>query len=182
MIWEASPTCKHGRQPDYNDATIQTCLTMTLLFGMAFRQATGYLDSLLRLIGLEWPAPGSSTLSRRQKTLKVNIHNRGSENPLHLLIDSSDIKGEGAGEWNVRKNGGAKRRVWRKIYMGIDEKSLEMRAAEITIADVDDAPKLTELFDQIAPDEEIAIVSAGSALDTHKCHGAIAARGAAAII
>ncbi|GAB1478351.1 hypothetical protein MASR2M74_08970 [Paracoccaceae bacterium] len=44
--------------------------------------------------------------------------------------------------------------------MGIDKKSLEMPAAEFTIADVDDAPKLPELFDQIAPDEEIVIASA----------------------
>ena len=33
--------------------------------------------------------------------------------PLHLLIDSTGIKVEGEGEWNARKHGGAKRRVWR---------------------------------------------------------------------
>jgi len=27
MIWEAAPTGKCGRQPDYSDAAIQTCLT-----------------------------------------------------------------------------------------------------------------------------------------------------------
>ena len=96
---------------------------MALLFGMGFLQATGYVESQLRLNGLEWAVPGSSALSRRQKTLKVNIPNRGSEEPLHLLIDSTDIKGAGAGEWNFRKNGFAKRRVSRTIYMGIDEKS-----------------------------------------------------------
>ena len=57
-----------------------------------------------------------------------------------------------------------------------------MPAAEFTIADVDDAPKLPELFYQIALDDEIAIVSAGIAFDTRKCHGAIAAHSAAAII
>ncbi len=35
MTWEAAPTCKRGRQPDYSDAAIQTCLTMKVLFGMA---------------------------------------------------------------------------------------------------------------------------------------------------
>ena len=56
--------------------------------------------------------PNFSTLSRRQKTLKVNIPYRGSQRPLHLLIDiapasatgSSDpargIKVEGEGEWS----------------------------------------------------------------------------------
>jgi hypothetical protein len=123
MTWEAAPTGKRGRQPDYSDAAIQTCLTMKVLFGMALRQTTGFVESLLRLIGLDWAVPDFSTLSRRQKTLKVNIPYRGSDGPLHLLVDSTGIKVEGEGEWNARKHGGAKRRVWRKIHIGIDEKS-----------------------------------------------------------
>ena len=39
-----------------------------------------------------------------------------------------------------------------------------------------------ELLDQISPDQEIASVTADGAFDTRKCHDAIAARGAAAII
>jgi hypothetical protein len=54
MIWEAAPTGKRGRQPDYHDAAIQTCLTMKLLFGMALRQTTGFVESLLHLIDLDW--------------------------------------------------------------------------------------------------------------------------------
>ena len=34
-VWEVAPTGKRGRQPDYSDAAIQTCLTMKVLFGMA---------------------------------------------------------------------------------------------------------------------------------------------------
>lgn len=111
MTWEAAPTGKRGRQPIYSDAAIQTCLTMKVLFGMALRQTTGFVESLLRLIDLEWTVPDFSTLSRRQKALKVDIPYRGSQGPLHLLIDSTGIKVEGEGEWNARKHGGAKRRV-----------------------------------------------------------------------
>lgn len=197
MTWEAAPTSKRGRQPDYSDAAIQACLTMKVLFGMALRQTTGFVESLLRLIGLDWAVPDFSTLSRRQKTLKVNIPYRGSDGPLHLLVDSTGIKVEGEGEWNARKHGGAKRRVWRKIHIGIDEKSLEIRAAEFTTSDVGDAPMLPELLDQIPPGQEIATVTADGAFDTRKCHRfgglrgpirghgpprTIAARGAAAII
>lgn len=39
MTWDATPTGKRGRQSDYSDAAIQTCLTMKVLFGMALRQA-----------------------------------------------------------------------------------------------------------------------------------------------
>ena len=96
--------------------------------------------------------------------------------------DSTGIKVEGEGEWNARKHGGTKRRVWRKIHIGIDEKSLEIRAAEFTTSEIGDAPMLPELLDQIPPQQEIATVTADGAFDTRKCHDAIAARGAAAII
>lgn len=99
MTWEAAPTGKRGRQRDYGDAAIQTCLTLKVLFGMALRQTTGFVESLLRLIGLDWAVPDFSTLSRRQKTLQVNIPYRGSDGPLHLLVDSTGIKVEGEGEW-----------------------------------------------------------------------------------
>jgi hypothetical protein len=182
MAWEAAPTGKRGRQPAYGDGAIQTCLTMKVLFGMALRQTTGFVESLLRLIGLDWAVPDFSTLSRRQKTLKVNIPFRGSDVPLHLLVDSTWIKVEGEGEWNARKHGGSKRRVWRKIHIGIDEKTLEIRAAEFTTSDVGDAPILPELLDQIPLEQVIATVTGDGAFDTRKCHDAIAARGAAAII
>ncbi len=152
------------------------------LFGMALRQTTGFVESLLRLIGLDWSVPDFSTLCRRQKTLKVDIAFRGSPGPLHLLIDSTGIKVEGEGEWNARKHGGSKRRVWRKIHIGIDEQTLEIRAAEFTTSDMGDAPMLPELLDQIPPDQEIGSVTADGAYDTRKCHEAIAGRGAAAII
>jgi hypothetical protein len=66
---------------------------------MALRQTTGFVESVLHLIGLDWAVPDFSTLSRRQKTLKVNIPFRGSDGPLHLLVDSTGIKVEGEGEW-----------------------------------------------------------------------------------
>ena len=70
----------------------------------------------------------------------------------------------------------------KQIHIGIDEKSLEIRAAEFFTSDVGDASMLPELLDQMPPDQEIASVTADGAFDTRKCHDAIAARGAAAII
>ena len=75
-----------------------------------------------------------------------------------------------------------KRRVWRKIHIGIDEQTLEIRAAEFTTSDVGDAPMPPELLDHIPPEQQISNVTADGAFDTRKCHEAIAARGAAAII
>ena len=182
MAWVPPPTGKRGRQPQYSDSAIQTCLTIKVLFGMALRQTTGFVESLLRLVGLDWTVPDFSTLSRRQKTLAVSISYRGSQGPLNLLIDSTGIKAEGEGEWYARKHGGAKRRLWRKIHLGVDEQTLEIRAIEITGSNVGDAPMLPELLSQIPPDQEIGSVTADGAYDTRKCHDAIANRGAHAVI
>jgi len=126
--------------------------------------------------------PDFSTLSRRQKTLAVNIPYRGSKGPLHLLIDSTGIKVEGEGEWHARKHGGPKRRVWRKIHLGIDEQTLEVRAVEVTGSHIGDASVLPDLLSQISAGEEIGSVTADGAYDTRKCHDAIADRGAHAVI
>jgi transposase len=182
MSWDAAPSGRRGRQQSYSDAAIQTCLTMKVLFGMALRQTTGFVESLLRLVGLDWAVPDFSTLSRRQKTLAVNIPYRGSKGPLHLLIDSTGIKVEGEGEWHARKHGGPKKRVWRKIHLGIDEETLEVRAVEITGSHIGDAPVLPDLLDQIPQDQEICSVTADGAYDTRKCHDVIADRGAHAVI
>jgi hypothetical protein len=101
---------------------------------------------------------------------------------LHLLIDSTGIKVEGEGKWHARKHGGPKRRVWRKIHLGIDEEALEIRAVEVTGSHIGDAPILPDLLDQIPQDQEIASVTTDGAYDRRKCHDAIADRGAHAVI
>lgn len=182
MQWEAIPSGRRGRQHAYSDAAIQVCLTLKVLLGLPLRQATGFVASLLELSGLGWSVPDFSTLSRRQKTLNVTIPYRGSKGPLHLLVDSTGFKVEGEGEWHTRKHGGSKRRVWRKIHLGIDEETLEIRAIEVSSSNVGDAPMQPDLLAQIPAEEEIATVTADGAYDTRACHDATAVRDAAAII
>lgn len=95
MDWDGAPSGKRGRQQAYSDAAIQACLTIKVLFGLPLRQTTGFMESLLKLAGLNWAVPDFSTLCRRQRTLLVAIPFRGSSGPLHLLIDSTGIKAEG---------------------------------------------------------------------------------------
>ena len=65
---------------------------------MALRQTTGLVESLLHRIGLDWEVPDFGTLSRRQKTLVVNIPRRASKRPLHLLIDIEPVSATGSNE------------------------------------------------------------------------------------
>ncbi len=75
-------------------------------------------------------------------------------------VDSTGIKVEGEGEWHARKHGGAKRRVWRKMHLGIDEQTLKVRAVEVTGSHIGDAPVLPDLLNQIPADQEIGSVTA----------------------
>ena len=182
MVWTPRPNGRRGRQRSFSDAAIQTCLSLKVLFGLPLRHTTGFVESLLRLVGLDWAVPDFCTLCRRQKSLQVNLPYRGTKGPLNLLIDSTGIKAEGEGEWNARKHGGRKRRIWRKIHIGIDEETLEVRAVEVTGSNVGDAPMLPELLDQIPDDQEMGTVTADGAYGTRKCHDAIADRGVNAVI
>ena len=182
MAWFAEPTGKRGRSPTFSDAAIQFCLSIKCLFGLPLRQSIGMVESLLKLAGLDWPAPDFSTISRRQKHLRVVIPYQSSREGLHLLVDSTGIKMLGEGEWKRKKHGADYRRQWRKVHMGIDAQTLEIRAFEVTDNAEGDAPMLPDLLSQIPADEPIISVSGDGAYDTKGCHAAIAARGAAAII
>ena len=182
MAWFAAPTGKRGRSPTFSDAAIQFCLSIKCLFGLPLRQSIGMVESLLKLAGLNWPVPDFSTVSRRQKHLRVVIPYQRSREGLHLLVDSTGIKMLGEGEWKRKKHGADYRRQWRKIHMGIDAQTLEIRAFEVTDNAEGDAPMLPELLSQIPADEVILSVSGDGAYDTKGSHAAIAARGATAII
>ena len=182
MRWYASASGRCGRQQTFSDASIQFCLSIKCFFGLALRQSLGLVQSLLHLAGLNWRVPDFSTVSRRQKTLQVQLPYRASTTALDLLVDSTGIKFLGEGEWKRKKHGAEYRRQWRKVHLGIDAHTLEIRAIEVTDNSVGDAPMLPELLAQIPPDEALASVSGDGAYDTKACHAAIARRGAQAII
>ena len=71
MSWFAATSGKRGRSPKFSDAAIQFCLILKNLFGLALRQTTGLVQSVLELCGLVWPVPDFSTLCRRQLDLHV---------------------------------------------------------------------------------------------------------------
>ena len=82
----------------------------------------------------------------------------------------------GEGEWKTKKHGADYRRQWRKVHLGIDAQTMEIRAIEVTSNAIGDAPMLPELLAQIPTDEPIASVCADGAYDTRDCLDAIARR------
>jgi hypothetical protein len=57
-----------------------------------------------------------------------------------------------------------------------------VRAVEVTGSNIGDAPMLPKLLNQIPSDQDIGSVTADGAYDTRKCHEAIAARDAHAVV
>ncbi|OTP78523.1 Mobile element protein [Caballeronia sordidicola] len=98
--------------------------------------------------------------------------------PIHLVVDSTGVKLYGEGEWKVRKHGCSKRRTWRKVHLGLDVKTGQIRAALMTHQHVDDAKALPGLLAQIPADEPIDTVGGDGAYDTKRCHKVIAGCGA----
>jgi len=70
---------------------------------------------------------------------------RSTSGPLHLLVDSSDLKLGGAGEWLIEKHGTSRRRSWRKLYIGVDADSGEIVAVAATRKEIDDAAMVDAL-------------------------------------
>lgn len=88
---EVSPqNGKRGRQQSFRDTAFQTCLTMNVLFGLPLRQTTGFVQSLLRLVGLDRAAPDSSTLCRplSERRLQNNLPSGAN----HAFVKQTEFK------------------------------------------------------------------------------------------
>ncbi len=172
---------KRGASDIYSDLAIQACLSVKMVFGLPLRQTQGFVQSVLRLLGLELPTPDYSTLSRRQSDLAVELpRSRSNSEPIHVVIDSTGLKVFGEGEWQVKKHGASKRRTWRKLHLGIDETTGEIVAALTTQADMADGTAFARVLAQI--EQPIQQCSCDGAYDWWEIWQAIEARGAVATI
>jgi hypothetical protein len=70
----------------------------------------------------------------------------------------------------------SRRRTWRKLHLGVDERTKEIIAVEVTASRVHDSQPLPALLDQIA--DPITQVSGDGAYDTQACYEAVLQRSA----
>ena len=180
--WYAQPKGKHGRNQTYSDTAIQCCLMIKSLFRLSLRMVTGFVQSLIHLCRLDWTAPDYSTICRRQKHIDIAINYQKSSNGLQLLVDSTGLKFLGEGEWKRKKHQPEYRRQWRKLHIGIDAETLQIRAIQLTTNNGSDSQVLGDLLDQIPQDEQIDSVYTDGAYDTKQCRQVIADRQAHAVI
>ena len=60
--WYASSKGKQGRNQIYSDAAIQCCLMIKSLFRLSLRMVTGFVQSLIKLCGLNGTASDYTTI------------------------------------------------------------------------------------------------------------------------
>ena len=167
-----------GRPQVYTDTAIECALVVRAVFHLSLRATQGFLDSVVRLMGVDLPVPAYSTVCRRQPGLQLTPQFRPSRQPRHVVIETTGLKVFGAGEWYVRKHGRGKgrRRTWRKLHLGVDEATKEIVAVDLTTSGVHDSPHLPTVLDLVEGD--VGQVSGDRAYDSGTCYEAILARGA----
>lgn len=182
--YNTQPTGQRGKPRLYSDLAIETAITIQQVFGLALRQTEGFLTSLFQKLNNGLTAPDYSTLSIRAANLNIAITAKTastlSAEPLHIVVDSTGAKVYGEGEWKVRQHGWGKHRTWRKLHIGVDEKTGEIKAAEVTGNDAADCEILPGILDQIPG--IICQVSADGAYDRRICYEALNKRGIVAAV
>ena len=171
--WYYQGPRQRGAQYTFSEVAIQTALILRLLYHLPLRQTEGFVASILALMGLAVRVPDHTTLSRRQAGLTVDWPLQPKDQPLHLVVDATGLKGYGEGEWKVRQHGWNKRRTWRKLHLGVDEATGEIVAQTLTTNSQDDAGQVEPLLDQI--ETPIAAVGGDGAYDRRKLFEALAA-------
>lgn len=173
-------TGKRGASEVYSDLAIETVITVKSLYGLAGRQATGFVASVFELMDVKLAVPDHSTCSRRLGKLAMTLPIVPKAGARHVVIDATGIKIYGEGEWKTRQHGVSKRRTWRKLHLAVDEQTGEILAAEVSLNDKKDSQLLEPLLDVI--EDDIDQVSADGAYDGRDCYETIEKRNAKAAI
>jgi len=160
---ECWQTSRPGGQARYKDAAVQTSLMLRTAFKLALRQTKGLLTSVLTLMGLTLSAPDHTTVSRRAVASPVIQPAQAPPGPLHVLVDSTGLQVNRAGQWLEATHGAKSNRTWRKLHLAVDAANGVIVAQTLTDQDTDDPSQVGPLLDQI--DDPIGRVTADGAYD-----------------
>jgi hypothetical protein len=170
---------EQGRPKVYSDVAIECCLILRSLFKLSLRQAQGLVESLFKMLGIKVSIPSYTQLCRRQKTLNIKLKHR-VKGAVHVVVDGTGLKIFGEGEWKVRQHGYTKRRMWRKLHIGVDVESQEIIMMELTDNKVGENKKLEGLLNQYKGG--YSNVGGDKGYDSFECHELVGNYGAVSSI
>jgi len=163
-----------GRPREYSQALIEMALVVKAVYRLPYRGLEGFLRSLLSLGRL----PDYTTICVRAGTVDavLKVLERGEK--VHLVVDTTGLKVYGEGEWKVRQHGASKRRIWRKLHLGINEATQDIVAVDLTENSVGDQEHLPELLNKKPKNMRLKQVSADGIYDSHACYETVHEQGA----
>ena len=123
---------KSGRKgrPSFSTAVIQAGLLIKATYNLPLRSLQGFLGSILLFLQVDLKSPHYSLFCKRAKEVSASLPKLSTKRPLKLAIDSSGLKVRGEGEWKVKIHG--RERGWIKLHIGVDPKTQELIAIEVT--------------------------------------------------
>jgi hypothetical protein len=126
-------------------------LQIKAVFNLKYRQLEGFVTSILSIMALKLDVPSYTQVSRRAQQVDVQLSLPKSNGPLYIVFDSTGLKVYGEGEWKTRKHGISKRRTWRKLHLGVDEKTGMIHAQVLTENGEGDgdSQQFRDLLDQV---------------------------------
>ena len=166
--WYYQGPNQKGAQYKYSGQCMRSLLQLKVVFGLKYRQLEGFASSLLGMMGIELSVPSYCQISRRAKQVEVKMDVPKTKGPMFIVFDSTGLKVYGEGEWKVRKHGYNKRRTWRKLHLGVDEKTGYIHAQVLTKNSKGDgdAQQVPQLLDQVK--SPIDRFGADGAYDTYE--------------
>lgn len=177
--WYAKQTGGKGRPLIYSDSAIELCIIFRVLHGLPYRSCQGFVAGLFALMKLPLSVPSYSQLCRRQKELKTKLQHQ-VKGRIHVVLDATGLKIYGEGEWKVKQHGYSKRRMWRKLHIGLDVESQEVVMMELTDNHVGENKLLSALLNQY--DDDLSCVGGDKGYDSYECHETVGRGGATSAI
>ncbi len=79
-----------GRLRIYSDTAIECALVVRSVFHLSLRATQGFLDSVVRLMGVDLPVPAYSTVSRRQAGLELRLQAAPKKRPRQPVREGAE--------------------------------------------------------------------------------------------
>lgn len=146
--WYHQGENQRGAQFRYSDSCIEMACIIKQVYGLAYRQTQGFLESLVAFRGWQVQVPDYSVIQRRHKRLNIAVKGTDSQGK-YIVMDSTGAKVYGEGEWKVRQHGWSKHRTWRKIHLAVDEGTGIIESCAMTTNSVDDGAMVDVLLDDV---------------------------------
>ena len=81
-----------GRPQLYADTAIECALVVKAVFHLSLRATQGFLESVMRVMGVDLPVPDYTTVCKRQRDLQVQLGTRPTGQPRHVVTDTTGLK------------------------------------------------------------------------------------------